>query len=418
MIRNHLLFNDTPDPDQLTHLYDRLRSEVDSGKVGYYHLPDNQNALLESITAYASRQWVSDVMKKIVIVGIGGSLLGTKAVYEMVGSKSSRKEILFLENVDPVAIESALSQLILDETLFLVVSKSGTTIETVSIAKHIMERFGLLQEPELLQRHIAVITDTGSPLEAFAQKRGMEVFNIPENVGGRFSVLSAVGLLPLHLAGFDVSALLEGAAALRKRLLEKRDAKLLQKAIYYNKEREAHSINILFCYGSSFDAFNRWYVQLWGESLGKLDDGNSHVGLTPVGLTGAVDQHSFLQLIMDGPPDKTVTFVRVDTFDSDLVIPDICLEGLQSTDYANGRRFEELINAECDATMRSIAEAGIPVDLLVMERLDEYHVGSLLFYYEVLTSLVGILEGVNTYDQPGVERGKKILRSTLEGSDG
>ena len=323
-----------------------------------------------------------------------------------------------MENVDPVAIETALSDVILDETLFLVISKSGTTIETVSIAKYIIGRFGLLEDPEHLQRHIAVITDAGSPLESFAHANGMECFNIPGNVGGRFSVLSAVGLLPLHLAGFDIAALLEGAATLRRRILEEGETTLLEKAIFYNKHREVRSINVLFCYGSAFDAFNRWYVQLWGESLGKVDRENSHVGLTPVGLTGAVDQHSFLQLIMDGPLDKTVSFIRINHFESDLVIPDISLNGLESTDYANGRRFEELINAECDATMQSVSEAGIPVDLLEMDQLDEFHVGNLLFYYELLTSLVGILEGVNTYDQPGVERGKKILRSTLGEADG
>ncbi len=184
----------------------------------------------------------------------------------------------------------------------------------------------------------------------------------------------------------------------------------MQKAHCYVTQSKRAPINVLFSYAGAFNAFNDWYVQLWGESLGKVNEIGEHCGMTPVGLIGSIDQHSFLQLLIEGPRDKTVTMIKVKDFQKDLKIPNISLKYLEKTDFVNGITFNDLINAQCDATMQSIIKQGISVDLIEIKRVEEKSVGYLIFYYELLTSLCGHFLGINTYDQPGVELGKNILK--------
>ncbi len=393
-------------------LYERIEKEAESGEVGYYRLPDDEAGLCDAIDAWMKRSefdWVRD----IVVVGIGGSSLGTKAIDSLLAhtERRNRRRLRFLENVDPIEQQAITKSLRLEESLFIVISKSGSTIETTSHFKYLLEHFGVSFEDESFKRHFLFITDGGSPLDRFGGEYGLQVFHIPHNVGGRFSVLSAVGLVPLALAGYDIRALLAGAKALKDSFFAGNKDSLLKKATHYAVERERFSINVLFSYGSAFREFNSWYVQLWAESLGKIDASGNRTGLTPVGLIGSVDQHSFLQLIIEGPKNKTVTMIEVDDFGIHPKIPEISLPYLEKTDYINGKGFDTLLNAQCDATMRSIIDQGISVDRLVVDRLDEWHAGYLIFYYEVLTSLTGLLLGVNTYDQPGVELGKRILKA-------
>ena len=188
--------------------------------------------------------------------------------------------------------------------------------------------------------------------------------------------------------------------ACKRRFLEDGDDTLLQKAYHYATHKNA-KINVIFSYGDRFLEFNDWYVQLWAESLGKKK-AYKRYGLTPVGLIGSRDQHSFLQLIMDGVKDKTVTFIKVSAAD-----------GLEGCDFVNGLNLGELINAQCGATMHALVQEGISVDVIELERLDEASAGFLIYYFELLTSATGIMLGINTYDQPGVEVGKRILKTML-----
>lgn len=167
---------------------------------------------------------------------------------------------------------------------------------------------------------------------------------------------------------------------------------------------------MLFSYGNFFEDFTKWFIQLWAESLGKIDKDGHSVGLTPVAHIGSIDQHSFLQLIIQGPKDKTVTFIKVKNFENDLKIPNISLKYLEKTNYVNAYSFNDLINAECDATKESMVDRGIPVDMIILEKIDENSIGQLIMYFELLTSYAGVLFGVNTYNQPGVEFGKRILK--------
>ena len=168
---------------------------------------------------------------------------------------------------------------------------------------------------------------------------------------------------------------------------------------------------MLFSYDSRLKAFNEWYIQLWAESLGKRR-GYKRMGLTPVGLVGSADQHSFLQLIMDGPKDKSVTFLKV-AAKNEITVPDINLEFLENCDFANNLSVSFIQNSQSTATLQALKSENISVDEITLSRLDEWHAGALIYYYELLTSACGVMLGVNTYDQPGVELGKMLLKKML-----
>jgi glucose-6-phosphate isomerase len=264
------------------------------------------------------------------------------------------------------------------------------------------------------RERVLVITDKGSSLSQFADHYSISQFNIPDNVGGRFSVLSAVGMVPLTLAGMDTASLLNGAGGFLERFLDRKEEHLIEKACFLYKNNAEKSINVLFSYANDLEDFTKWYVQLWGESLGKIDTAKQNVGCTPIGIIGAVDQHSFLQLLIEGPQDKTVTFISIEDFENDLRIPDVSLKHIEKTDFINLSSFNRLINAQCDATKASLIQSGVPVDSIVMDKISEANIGEMIIYYELLTSLVGVLLKVNTYDQPGVELGKVILYKKFE----
>ena len=389
--------------------FGKIVEEREKGIAGYYHLPEDSKLLEAETRAYLSSNETLRECETIVVVGIGGSSLGTKAVDEMLRHKfPEAKRLLFLENPDPVDLNEKFSLIEKEKSLFIVVSKSGTTIETMSIFKALIARFDLDLAGGDRSR-VIVITDEGSALCSYADHHGLKAYTIPENVGGRFSVLSAVGIVPLTLAGYDTCSILEGASGMVRRFFEGREKHLEKKAAFIATHHDIYRMNVLFVYASCLEAFTRWYVQLWAESLGKIDAKGQRIGLTPIGQIGPLDQHSFLQLIMEGARDKSVTFLKIADFENDLRIPDISLENIEKTDYINARTFSELINAECDATLQSVSEEGIPVDLITFDKVSPGNVGEIIVYYELLTSLVGAMLDIDTYNQPGVERGKNIL---------
>ncbi len=292
----------------------------------------------------------------------------------------------------------------------MVISKSGTTVETFAIYKYI---YSLQSDPSAF----TFITDPGSPLEKYAKEINASVLHLPSNVGGRFSVLSTVGLLPLSLCGIDIQALLDGAKHIRQSFFNDGYIKetLLKKAVFYAKNHARYNINCIFAYSETLKYFCEWYVQLWGESLGKQQRHSAfHVGLTPIGLIGPKDQHSFLQLLADGIRNKSVTFIKIEDFKDGICVPNISLPHLESLDSLNNLPFADLINMQCDSVIESLDNEGdIPLDTISLSRVSEDTIGGLIYYYELLTSLVGELIDVNTYDQPGVEAGKIILKEKL-----
>jgi glucose-6-phosphate isomerase len=389
--------------------FEALKDEMDSDRVGYYKLPTSSLGHIKRLNALDTSSF-----EQIVVIGIGGSSLGTKAIESILKDITPRaKEMIFFENSDPLTISHNLARIEKKKACFIMISKSGGTIETTSIFKVIIDHFDLDLDG-VDAKKVFVITDNGSPLSDFAKYHNLEEFTIPDNVGGRFSVLSAVGVVPLTLAGYDMKTLLSGAEDFIDNFLRGGEEHLLQKANYIYENSKTENITVLFSYADSLENLTKWFVQLWGESLGKIDVDGNRVGLTPIGLIGSVDQHSFLQLIIEGPKDKTVTFIKIDNFENDLKIPDITLHGIEKTNFINNKSFNTLINAQCDATMQSVADSGGNVDLINIGNISEKNVGGLLMYFELLTSLVGVMLKVNTYNQPGVELGKQILYKNLE----
>ena len=373
--------------------------------IGYYNLVEQDTS---SFKEYAK----GVKQKNIVVIGIGGSTLGTYAIYKFLKhSKTLEKQLYFLETTDPIDIKSKVEAIDLEDTLFVVISKSGTTIETVSIFKYINSLIKCDESNTL------VITEFYSKLNAYAKTNGIKTFEIPKDVGGRFSVFSAVGLLPLSIVGIDIDELLKGTKEVYDSFFEKRDyySRLLKKARFFVEYKNSFNINVVFSYSSRLEGFNKWYIQLWGESLGKIDINSTRQGLTPIGIIGPIDQHSFLQLIVEGRRDKTVTVIKVDDFDSALKIPHTKLQGLEELNYIEGIEFSSLINQQADATIESINNLNdIPCDVITIDGVSEKAIASLMYEYELLTSLCAKFMYINAYDQPGVESGKIILKDKLK----
>lgn len=401
MVKNNLKFN-KQNISSISSYARRMNDEIKGDDIGYYHLPSLGMDIVSKIEEIAKRDFDS-----VVLVGVGGSSLGVKALYDML---NLQKELIFLDNLDPYSIEKKCAKIDPNKTLFIISSKSGTTIETISIYKYILEKFNIKS-----YENFVFITDPNSPLESYAKEIGAIIFNIPKNVGGRFSVLSAIGLVPLGLCGANIKDLLAGANSAKEQYLDNGDDGVLQKAYHYATHSSA-KINVLFSYSDRLTSFNEWYVQLWAESLGKKR-GYKRVGLTPVGLVGSKDQHSFLQLIMEGVKDKTVTFITIKDHGNSITVPNLKLNFLDECDFVNSKSIAEVFNAQAHSTMQALASEMISIDELVIDRLDEWHCGWLIYYYELLTSATGLMLGINTYDQPGVEAGKRILKKLLESKE-
>jgi len=234
---------------------------------------------------------------------------------------------------------------------------------------------------------------------------------LAENVGGRFSVFSVVGLVPLAMVGVDIDNLLNGCKRVSDSFFAKEGyyKPIIRKARFLVENKNKFNINIIFSYSSLLESFNKWYVQLWAESLGKVNINGTRQALTPIGLVGPVDQHSFLQMIMDGVRDKTVTFIKIDDLKDGSVIPKDTTKKFDNLacGYAEGFSFNELLNMQADATIQSVQEQNnIPCDVISIRTVDEYNIAKIMFSYQLLVSCIGTFLQIDTYDQPGVEYGK------------
>jgi len=381
--------------------------EKEKESIGYYNLVHQDTSVYKEYAKTVKQ-------KNIVVIGIGGSTLGTYAIYKFLKhSKDLTKKLYFLESTDPIELKSKINSIDLEDSLFIVISKSGTTVETVSIFKYINSLI------KCDKNNTVIVTEHDSKLNTYAKVNGIKTFEIPKNVGGRFSVFSAVGLLPLCIVGIDIDELLAGTKDVYNSFFNKKDdyIKILNKARFFAEYKNKFNINVVFSYSSRLEGFNKWYIQLWGESLGKIDINSTKQGLTPVGIIGPIDQHSFLQLIIEGRRDKTITVIKVEDFDNHLKIPSITLDGLEELDYLDGLEFSSLINKQADATIESINNLNdIPCDVITIDGVFEKSIARLMYEYELLTSVVARFIYIDAYDQPGVEAGKIILKEKLKSS--
>jgi glucose-6-phosphate isomerase len=392
------------------------------GVLGFLDLPHASETVAQvKSLAEGYGQWFEDV----VILGIGGSGLGAKALRDALlgpfwNDHSDEERDHFprlhvIDNPDPFTMRGLLERVEPARTLFNVVSKSGATAETMAQYLLVRDRVEALVGADKARGHFLFTTDPGSgALRRIGEAEDIPMLPVPENVGGRFSVLSPVGLLPAAVCGVDVDALLQGAAAMEERcrstVLGENPAGVLA-ALLHDADRERNRpIHVLMPYSDRLRSVAFWFQQLWAESLGKartLTGEATATGPTPVAALGATDQHSFLQLLMEGPDDKVVLFVEVVDHGPDEVIPNRHPE-IKELAYLGGHSLGELINTERRATAEALRQAGRPNATFVMPRIDEGTLGQLLMLLQVATVYAGALYGVDPLDQPGVELSKKL----------
>jgi glucose-6-phosphate isomerase len=402
-----------PDVEELAAAWSALRARFASGEVGFYDAP-TKNELSQA----AECQQLADSIRKkrqfrdCLFLGIGGSALGPSSLLSALKEKcTSGIRFHFMENPDPIEWKSTLSQLDPETTLVCAVTKSGTTFETIAQLLLAAEWLGKGR----IQTHLIAITDPAKgDLKAFAQQEDIPTLHIAPAIGGRFSVFSPVGLFPAALAGLNVTDFLLGAKQVRdymeKAALEKNPIFILAEELI--RHYPTRPIHVCMPYSSRLRAIGSWFVQLWGESLGK--DGK---GFTPLAAVGATDQHSILQLLRDGPDDKITFFISVDRVDDEVKIPRTHptkgQASFASFKLLEGHTLHQLLMTEYRATSLVLAKRNRPTLSLQLDRLDERALGGLYFAFSCLTAVTGTLWKINPFDQPGVEEGKVYIRQSL-----
>ena len=405
--------------------FDALRA---GGTVGFVDVPSDTTLLAQVETfSRAARGKYDDV----VILGIGGSALGPIALrtalrpsgWNMLDDKArdGYPRLHVLDNVDPETIDALMGRLRLERTLFIVTSKSGGTAETMAQFLIVHDRIAR-QKLDVAKQMVFVTDPKQGALRPLAERLKVPALDIPANVGGRFSVLTPVGTLPAALIGIDVKSLLAGAAEMAKRCespdLTKNPAGVYAMLQWLSDTRLAKKIVVFMPYSDPLRDFAAWFVQLWAESLGKQRPDGTHVGSTPLAALGATDQHAQVQLFMEGPADKTVTFVAVDERATDVKIP-AAFPDVTELGYLAGHSLEELIDIEQRATAGALAKRGRPNMTIHLGRVDAPHVGQLMMLLEIATAYAGQLYGIDAFNQPGVELGKQFAYALLgrPGSD-
>jgi len=405
---------------RLSEAHKDLMQRRKNGELLFYDLPF-QTQELKSI-----RRLADDIRKRtenFVVLGIGGSALGTRALFKALSpqnhnllesSKRRFPRLFVADNADPETLTTLLNFVDPRRTFFNIVSKSGTTTETISQFMIVHDRIRRSLGRSSIRDHIIITTD---PEEGFlrelANQENYHTLDVPKGVGGRFSVLTPVSLLPLAVTGINVVELLRGAAeasdVCTQPSMRRNPAYLFAALNFALRQSKGCSILVMMPYADALADFAEWFSQLWAESLGKrynISGREIQAGQTPVKALGVTDQHSQLQLYMEGPEDKVVVFVEQKSFRVDTRIPSIFKEN-DELSYLGGYTLGELIQTELAATARALAQAGRPNMTLSIPRITPASMGYLMYFLEVATVASGYLYKINPFDQPGVELSKK-----------
>jgi len=401
-------------------LIQKLNKERKAGQTPYRDLPF-KTEIAQHVKKLVAE--LKDDCENLVVLGIGGSALGNIALqtalnpymHNLDDGQRPGPRLFVFDNIDPPQLASFLDWVgdRLDRTIFNVISKSGQTAETAGqfmiVRQLLSDRLG----PNCLQEHIVATTDPKEgTLRKIAAEDKLRCLEVPQGVGGRFSILSAVGLFSGAMCGIDIDSLLQGAREMDSRVSCEdfyKNPAAINAAINYHFYNHGKKISVMMPYSCALQGLADWYRQLWAESLGKAKDltGNEvHIGPTPIKALGATDQHSQVQLYREGPNDKLFTFLQVNNFDRDLTIgpaPDNAPE----LNFLTGAGLSALLNSEKKATEYALLQSGRPCLTVVFDEVNAYTVGQFIYLYEVTTSFAGALFGINTYNQPAVELGKQ-----------
>lgn len=395
-------------------LYSRARQSLNEKfnqkKIGFYDWPETlSNEEVLKILSIAKE--LRSRFEGVLICGIGGSHLGAAAVIEALRSEEeeSRFPFFWLNNVDRWSVERATHFVKQRKVATLLISKSGNTTETLSGFFHL--------SPFLDPKGIVIITDpeTGE-LRRWVNQHKYSHLPVPPNIGGRFSVLTAVGLLPIALSGINIHDLIDGARNLKAKLdqtsVEDNPAFPYAMTSYGWDKNRGHHTQYLMPYQSNLKLLTDWYVQLWAESLGKKDKAGKAVGPTFVGALGSRDQHSLLQLFKEGPNNKLVGFIDVESSSLPLKVGSAPVPS-PAFEYLCQHTFEEINSKALAATAKSLDSSGVPTYRFIFNELSPKSLGSFILFQQLACAIAGELYQVNAFDQPGVEEAKRLLRQSL-----
>ena len=388
------------------------------GMQGWMDLPYNQDEILTAIENTAAR--VRKEFEAFVVLGIGGSALGPAAVQqalnhlhynELPAEKRGGPRLYIEDNVDPERMAALLDVIDLKKTCFNVITKSGGTAETMSQYLIITDALKKAVGDDY-KRHIIITTSqTKGFLIKIAQREGYETFYIPDGVGGRFSELCPVGLIAAAVTGIDIRGLIAGAKDMDQRCASDdayQNPALMDAGLMVLAMRHGVNMSVMMPYADSLKLMADWYAQLWAESLGKnetLDGEKCHVGQTPIKTLGVTDQHSQLQLYTEGPFDKALTFLKVESFRATTAIPHGC-DDIPTIAFLGGKSHNQLIEAERMGTEYALYKAGRMSQTITLPAVNAQTIGQLLYFFEMVTAYTGELLDIDAFNQPGVEESK------------
>lgn len=383
-------------------------------------LPNNYFQFVEMLDL--AEKAVNKNIKNLVIAGIGGSSLGTQAIFGALlhpfhnyeeRFREGKPRYFVLDNIDPHTMTAAIETILpdIDRTYLIVVSKSGETPETMSQFMLFNE---LMRKSPGYKERIIIITDQKEgPLHEITKREGYRMLNLPPGIGGRFSVLTPVGLFPAALMGINIKKLVDGAAGMAAHIVRydgDENMAFVLAAILYLMMQNGKKIHVMMPYCERLSGFADWFRQLEAESLGKRG-----LGPTPTKSMGVTDQHSQLQLYTEGPKDKFVMFLYSAT--QEAPIPASFDDYLDDVAYLANKDMKSLFYAEFQGTRLSLAEAKTPNVSLTLDEVSDYNLGAAFYLFEMIIALVGHLMAVNPFDQPGVEQGK-IYTKAMMGKEG
>ena len=389
-------------------------------------LPFVSDGYLDEMIAYCNG--VREKAESFVVFGIGGSALGPIAVLqalmhlhhnELPAAKRKAPKFYVEDNVDPERMAALLDVIDIKTTYFNVITKSGETSETLSqflIVYDMLKK--ALGKEEAKKRIIVTTSDGKGTLYNLAKTEGFKHYAVQPGVGGRFSVLCPVGLVPFAVMGIDIKAMLKGAAEMSKASAVsdvKKNPALISAFMQYEEMKRGKNISVLMPYADSLKYMADFYCQIWAESLGKAvdNDGNTvNAGQTPAKSLGVTDQHSQVQLYAEGPYDKVVTFIAVNKYRKETAIPEGC-EDIPDVHFLCGHTMNELIDAERKATEYALTVKKRMNHTIILPEINAFTIGELIFYFEMQTAFEGEFLNVNTYNQPGVENGKNAAYALL-----
>lgn len=410
------------DKSQLDALNNRFSSLRE--KIKNWNNPDNTTFLNLPVTNGLADikklgQQILQQFSNTVVFGIGGSSLGGEMLVNTLGGGDHK--VKFYDNVDPTTLE-ALDKIQWKDTCLLVISKSGNTAETLSQFLSVLPTMNRVLGKEGVQKHTIIVTENeDGALHELGKRLQIPVVPHPP-IGGRFSVLTVVGLLPAYLGGVDVDAVVDGAHSMAQRCSHSdinENPAFYNAALQYLHAQHGRTLSVHMPYTDNLRMLIDWFRQLWAESLGKIDSDGNHQGMTPVAAHGVTDQHSQLQLYLEGPDDKQVTFFTQEGVEHLGQTVPMEFQDIPAIAPLVGHTIGELFSAEFQATRTTITRKGRPNRTISLHARDAYAIGEIIMLFEMETVAVAELMGIDPFDQPAVEESKVLTREYLAkfGSD-